>query len=61
MGAYDDKQFGVNSADSAEGDKGVAMKRDVRYDGPPEEDVEYEGIRAHGVTSAAQMAYTGRE
>lgn len=61
MGAMDDKQFGVNSADSAEGDKGVAMKRNPKYDGPSEENVKYEGIKSHSATSAAQMNYGGRE
>lgn len=61
MGDYDDKQFGVNSADGAEGDKGEAMKRTVRMDGAPEQDMEFEGEHPNGNVSARQMNNSGRE
>jgi hypothetical protein len=60
MGALDDKPF-EEAEDTAEGDKGMAMKRDPRYDGLPEESMLYEGMRAYSNTSAAQMGLTGRE
>lgn len=33
MGKLDDKPFGVTSADGSMGDQGVAIKRDIKFDG----------------------------
>lgn len=61
MGALDNQPFGVNSADGAEGDKNEAIKRDTKFTGDPETDMKFEGQKANGNSSAAQMNYTGRE
>lgn len=60
MGRYDDKPFGVNSADGAEGDEGVAIKQSTKFDGDPDQDKKFEGLPPNPNTSAKQMQYSGR-
>jgi hypothetical protein len=61
MGAEDDKQFGVTTADGSEGDKGEAIKKDPRFLGDSEQDMKFEGERVGASVSAAQMNNSGRE
>lgn len=60
MGALDDKPFTENE-DTADGDKGEAIKRSLKFTGDPAEDEKFEGERAHEAVSAAQMNNVGRE
>ena len=61
MGALDDKQFGVNSADGSMGDEGIAMKNDPRYTGTGDQSKKFEGESPQRSSSASQVQFSGRQ
>lgn len=61
MGALDNQQYGINSADGAQGDKGIAMKNNEKFDGSPDQDQHFEGMAANTNCSAAQAQSSGRQ
>ena len=61
MGSLDDKPFGVVPTDGSQGDKGEAIKKNVKFLGLPSESVKFEGEPAHDAISASIMNSIGRE
>jgi hypothetical protein len=61
MGALDDKQFGVTTADGSQGDKGEAIKTNPKFDGDSRQNIKFEGEKAGPSVSAIQMENVGRE
>lgn len=61
MGALDDRQFGVSTADGSMGDGGVAMKSNPRYDGDSGQTKKFEGKAPQRSSSASQAQFSGRQ
>lgn len=61
MGALDDKQFGVNSADGSMGDKDLAMKNTFQMDGDGGQSKKFEGLAPQKSSSASQVQFSGRQ
>jgi hypothetical protein len=61
MGALDDKQYGVNTADGSMGDENIAMKNNPKYDGDGGQSQKFEGMAPQRSSSASQVQFSGRQ
>lgn len=57
---FDPRQFGISNY-GALGDKGLAIKTSVRYEGLGEQSEKFEGMGPTKTASAAEAEYTGRQ